>query len=133
MITAIKTQIIADASSLKIYSISQSKGSVHDFKLFKSSYIGIPDKIKIQGDSGYQGIQKIHANSEIPKKTTKLHKLSKKDKDNNRRISKERIFIEHINSHIKRFKILSTRYRNKRKKHGLRMSLICGIYNYELA
>ncbi len=47
-------------------------------------------------------------------------------------MSKERIFIEHINSHIKRFKLLSTRYRNKRKKHGLRMSLICGVYNYEL-
>ena len=128
----IKTQILADAKTLKIYSISQSKGSIHDFKLFKNSYIGLPDKIKIQGDSGYQGIQKIHTNSEIPKKATKLHKLTKEDKDNNRRISKERIFIEHINSHIKRFKILSTRYRNKRKKHGLRMSLICGIYNYEL-
>lgn len=45
----------------------------------------------------------------------------------------ELIYIEHINAHIKKFKILSTRYRNKRKKHGLRMSLICGIYNYELA
>lgn len=105
---------------------------MHDFKLFKNSYIGIPNKIKIQGDSGYQGIQKIHVNSETPKKATKLHKLTKEDKNNNRRISKERIFIEHINSNIKRFKILSTRYRNKRKKHGLRMSLICGIYNYEL-
>lgn len=123
---------MADAKTLKIYSISQSKGSIHDFKLFKNSYIGLPDKIKIQGDSGYQGIQKIHVNSETPKKATKLHKLTKEDKNNNRRISKERIFIEHINSHIKRFKILSTRYRNKRKKHGLRMSLICGIYNYEL-
>lgn len=112
--------------------ISQSKGNVHDFKLFKNFYIGIPNKIKIRGDSGYQGIQKTHANSESPIKATKLHKLSKDDKDNNRRISKERIFIEYINSHIKRFKILSTRYRNKRKKHGLRMSFICGIYNYEL-
>ena len=64
----IKTQILADAKTLKIYSISQSKGSIHDFKLFKNSYIGLPDKIKIQGDSGYQGIQKIHTNSEIPKK-----------------------------------------------------------------
>lgn len=117
---------------MKIYNIAQSKGSVHDFKLFKNNYLGIPDRIKIQGDSGYQGINKIHTNSETPKKATKLHSLTEDEKSNNRRISKERIFIEHINSHIKRFKIMSTRYRNKRKKHGLRMSLICGIYNYEL-
>lgn len=124
--------MIADAKTLKILNISQAKGSVHDFKLFKSSYIGIPNRIKIQADSGYQGIQNIHLNSEIPKKSSKLHKLTKEEKFNNKRISSERIFIEHINAHIKRFKILSTRYRNKRKKHGIRMSLICGIYNYEL-
>jgi len=59
--------------------------------------------------------------------------LTKEEKEKNRAISKERIYIEHVNGHIKRFKILSTRYRNKRKKHGLRMSLICGIYNYELS
>jgi len=123
---------MADSKTLKIYSIVQSKGSVHDFKLFKNSYKGLPDKIKIQADSGYQGIKSIHSNSETPKKSSKLHPLTAEEKADNRRISKERIFIEHINSHIKRFKILSTRYRNKRKKHGLRMSLICGIYNYEL-
>ncbi|MCL2518281.1 MAG: IS5/IS1182 family transposase, partial [Oscillospiraceae bacterium] len=33
---------------------------------------------------------------------------------------------------IKRFKILQLRYRNKQRKHFLRVSLICGIYNYEL-
>ena len=117
---------------MKIYNIVQSKGSVHDFKLFKINYIGIPDKIKIQGDSGYQGINKIHANSETPKKATKLHPLTDDEKANNRRISNERIFIEHINSHVNKFKIMSTRYGNKRKKHGVRMSLISGIYNYEL-
>lgn len=106
---------------------------MHDFKLFKNKYIGISSKIKILADSGYQGITKIHANSVIPKKGSKLHPLTKEEKVNNKMISKKRIFIEHINAHIKRFKIMSSRYRNKRKKHGHRMSLICGIYNYELA
>lgn len=127
-----KTQIIADTTTMKIYSIAQAKGSVHDFNLFKNSYTGFPKQIKVQADSGYQGIKNIHENSETPKKASKLHPLAKEEKIENKRISKERIFIEHINSHIKRFKILSTRYRNKRKKHKLRMSLICGVYNYEL-
>ena len=101
--------------------------------MFKKAYRGVHERIKIQSDSGYQGIKGIHTNSETPKKASKLHKLTKEEKDKNRKISRERIYIEHINAHIKRFKILSTRYRNKRKKYGLRMSLICGIYNYELA
>jgi len=33
---------------------------------------------------------------------------------------------------MKRFKILSDRYRNRRKRFGLRLNLIAGIYNYEL-
>ena len=105
---------------------------MHDFLLFKKKYIVISSKIKILGDSGYQGITKIHANRETPKKVSKLHPPTKEDKENNKIISKKRIFVEHINSHIKNFKIMSSRYRIKRKKQGLRMSLICGIYNYEL-
>jgi hypothetical protein len=42
------------------------------------------------------------------------------------------MLIEHVNRRIKRFKILQIRYRNKQRKHLFRVSLICGIYNYEL-
>jgi len=94
---------------------------------------GIRKDIKLEGDSGFQGINDYHQNSETPKKKSKNHPLSKEDKENNLRISRERILIENINAKIKVFKILSNRYRNHRKRHGLRMSLICGIYNYELS
>ncbi|MHB0803031.1 IS5/IS1182 family transposase, partial [Bacillus thuringiensis] len=30
------------------------------------------------------------------------------------------------------FKIVSQKYRNRRKRHLLRMSLVCDIYNFEL-
>ena len=39
--------------------------------------------------------------------------------------------IEHVNRTLKIFKILSEKYRNKRKRFGLRFNLIAGIYNYE--
>ena len=87
--------------------------------------------IKTQGDSGYQGILKLHLNSETPKKKPKGGKLSAAEKAENRRISRERILIENINAKIKVFKIVSLKYRNRRKRFGLRMSLICGIINFE--
>lgn len=126
-----KTQLIIDIVTLIIYRISFCEGSVHDFKLFKSTYTGISKDIKVLADSGYQGIDKIHKNSETPKKASKKHPLTKEEKEKNRNLSKKRIYIEHVNRFIKRFKIISTVYRNKGKKFKLRMSLICGIYNYE--
>ncbi|WP_315861532.1 hypothetical protein [[Leptolyngbya] sp. PCC 7376] len=33
---------------------------------------------------------------------------------------------------LKRFRILSSRYRNCRRRWGLRLNLIAGLYNFEL-
>jgi len=88
--------------------------------------------IKVQRDSGFQGIADYHANSETPKKKSKKSPLTKEEKASNQRIARERILIENINAKLKVFKILALKYRNRRKRHNLRMSLICGIYNYEL-
>jgi len=88
--------------------------------------------IKIQADSGFQGISKFHTNSEIPQKSSKKNPLTDEEKANNRRIAQERILIENINAKIKVFKILANKYRNRRKRHNLRMSLICGFLNRDL-
>lgn len=88
---------------------------------------------EILTDSGYTGIKKLHANSRLPKKCSKKKPLTKEDKKNNRMISSERVLNENVIGMIKRFKIISDKYRNRRKRFGLRFNLICGIYNYELA
>ena len=90
------------------------------------------DSIKAQADSGYQGITALHKNSETPKKKTKGGKLTDEEKRENRRISHERILIENINAKIKVFKIMKYPYRNRRRRHGLRLNLICGIVNFEV-
>ncbi len=50
----------------------------------------------------------------------------------NLKLSKTRVEVEHVIGKIKVFRIMSERYRNRRKNHGLRMGIICGIYNFEL-
>ena len=118
--------------NLAIIAIAQCKGKTHDFKLYKDEFgYAVAQWIKLMGDSGFQGIFEFHKNSEIPKKKTKKHPLTKEEKANNKRISQERILIENVNACLKVFKILAHRYRNRRKRFGLRMSLICGLYNFE--
>jgi hypothetical protein len=100
--------------------------------LFKESHIKIHPSTKIITDTGYQGIQKLHKNSVLPKKKTKKNPLTKEDKTQNRAIACERVVNENVIGMIKRFKIISDKYRNRRKRFGLRFNLISAIYNMEL-
>jgi len=94
--------------------------------------VRISEKILIITDTGYQGLQKIHANTVMPKKRSKKNPLTAEDKKKNRELSSQRVLNEHVIGKIKRFKIISDRYRNRRKRFGLRFNLISGIYNHEL-
>jgi len=90
-------------------------------------------EIQLDTDTGYQGIKKLHPNSLLPKKKSKKKPLTAEEKALNREISSERVFNEHAIGFIKRFKILSERYRNRRKRFALRFNLIAGICNFDLS
>ena len=105
---------------------------MHDFRLFKNSKVYLKNTTKSLVDTGYMGIKKIHANSELPKKRSKKNQLTKEDKKYNQKISSERVLNENVIGVIKRFRIIADKYRNRRKRFGLRFNLIAGIYNYEL-
>ena len=108
-------------------------GYCHDFNLFKKSKIYFYPETNSLQDSGYQGIKDYHHNSYISRKKPKNGKLSLLEKDYNRVLAQERIVVEHVNRSLKIFKILSSRYRNRRRRYGLRCNLLSAIYNYELA
>lgn len=55
--------------------------------------------------------------------------LSTEQKRANRERARARIVIEHVNRHLKVFRILSERYCNRRRRFGLRLNLIAAIYN----
>jgi len=129
----IKSQIVICAKTKMIIAVFIDCGSTHDFKMWKKSIgVKVVKHIKIQADSGYQGIDKFHKNSETPAKKSKKHPLTKEEKSNNHRIGSERISVEHVNCRLKRLHILAERYRNRRKRFGLRLSLFAGLHNFEL-
>jgi hypothetical protein len=123
---------VVDKKGKTVICTSFTNGKRHDFRLFKESGIHIHPSIRSVTDTGYQGIQKLHQNSALPKKKTKKNPLTQEDKKNNRALSSERVANENVIGMIKRFKIVSDRYRNRRKRFGLRFNLIAAIYNMEL-
>ena len=117
---------------MQIIATAFANGSTHDFRLFKESKVAIAEQTLCLADSGYQGLMDLHANSKIPKKKSKHHPLTLEQKKSNRELSQQRIFVEHVIGKLKVFRILSERYRNRRKRFGLRFNLIASLYNFEL-
>jgi hypothetical protein len=122
-----------DKKSESVICTNFGNGKKHDFKLFKDSKVRWLKPIQAMTDTGYLGIQKICASSVLPKKRSKLRTLTKEEKTENRKIASQRALNENVISRLKRFKLVSERYRNRRKRFGLRFNLIVGIYNYEMA
>jgi transposase len=107
------------------------EGKTQDYALFKHSRTVVSRCCVCLADSGYQGLEKRQPNSHTPKKKSKHHPLTAEEKARNRAIARERIGCEHIIGRLKVFRILSERYRNRRKRFGLRFNLIAAICNLE--
>ena len=118
--------------SRQIICTSFANGKRHDFRLFKESKTRIHPDINVLTDSGYQGLQKIHFKTQMPNKRSKKSPLTREDKKINQQLSSDRVLNENVIGNLKRFKIISDRYRNRRKRFSLRFNLIAGIYNLEL-
>jgi len=124
--------LIANPKTAEIIATAFSSGSKHDFQLFKENTSELADPIRVLADAGYQGLADLHENCQTPAKKSKYHPLTQKEKRRNRVLARKRILIEHIFRKLKVFRILSERYRNRRKRFPLRFNLIAAIYNLEL-
>lgn len=108
-------------------------GRTHDFKLLKRSRIPFVSSQLCLADRGYQGLAKRHAGACTPTKKPRKQPLPDAEKQHNRALAKLRVGVEHIIRRFKIFRIFSGRYRNRRRRFSLRLNLIAGLLNYELA
>ena len=117
---------------MQIIATAFANGSTHDFRLFKESKTVMAYHVRCLADAGYQGLADLHTNSQTPQKKSKHHPLTIEQKVANRELARQRIFVEHVIRKVKIFRVLSERYRNRRKRFGLRFNLIASLYNLEL-
>ncbi|MEA2029081.1 MAG: transposase family protein, partial [Campylobacterota bacterium] len=128
----LKAQIVINQKQ-EIICSHIANGRAHDFKIFKNSKLPIKKDTSVEVDLGYVGIEKIHAKCEIPQKKSKHNPLTKEDKELNQIKASSRIVVEHINARIKAFQIFTQKYRNRRRRFGLRLNLICALINADKA
>jgi hypothetical protein len=75
----------------------------HDFRIYKNSKIALPLEKELLGDQGYPGIQKLHVNSQTPKKKPRGGRLSEVEKKQNRQLARRRVIVENIFRWLKIF------------------------------
>jgi IS5 family transposase len=128
----LKSQIVINRKDLRVICLECGVGREHDFRLFKRSKLKLQKEHKCLADKGYQGIKKYHDNSQTPHKKTKKKPLTSEQRKSNRELARERVVVEHVIRRLKVWRIMGERYRNRRRRHGLRLSLLAAIYNHEL-
>lgn len=121
----VKTQIVITPKG-KIKSVSKSiKGNIHDKKLYDQTEVYANKKVKKKGDLGYIGTA-----CQTPIKKQKGKDLTDEEKLYNKQFGKERVIIEHIFAHLKKFRILSYKFRNKISGYNLIFKNIAGLRNF---
>jgi hypothetical protein len=121
-----------DRQTRQIICTAFGRGREHDFRLFKRSQVRFAATTQCLGDRGYQGLQKLHAQSQTPHKKPPRKALPKAQQQANRVLASQRIVGEHVIGKLKVFRILQERYRNRGRRFGLRVNLLAGVYNFEL-
>jgi len=125
----------------EVIATAVDKGKTQDFKLLKRSRLGFASSQLCLADRGYQGFAKRHARACTPTKKPRNRSLPKAEKQHIRpwrskalrALARLRVRVEHGIRRFKIFRIFSGRYRNRRRHFGLRLNLIGGLLNYELA
>ncbi len=131
--TRSQAQLLVEFESGQVICTAVDTGKTHDFKLLRRSRLAFVSSQLCLADRGYQGFAKRHPGACTPTKKPRNQPLAKEEKQHNRALAKLRVRVEHVIRRFKIFRIFSGRYRNRRRRFGLRLNLIAGLLNYELA
>jgi len=140
----VKTQITVNKNGLIVHKTRHARGSTHDYALFKHNHPHLPDVVSLGVDLGYVGIKTDYPKlgCEVPfkrrspgrsKRGVKAKELTPEQKSFNKRLSKERVVVEHTFSRVKKFRIWAEEFRNRLKHYDVMTDIVCGLVNFRIA
>ena len=108
--------------------IAGEPGPKSDINLFRERQKDFDANQKFQGDKGYQG----EASIKTPVKKQKKRELTSLEKEKNKEMASERIFVEHLIRVIKIFRVASERFRLNPSKYKKIIMTICGLVRFRI-
>jgi len=134
-----RKNIIMTDKKKRIGFLSKTQGGCnHDFTMLKkyANPNHMPEKIKKHLDLGFKGFQKQFPGHKVsmPKRKPRTKDLTEFSKEQNKKKSSIRVLIENAIAGIKRLRIVTDTFRNKKKNFDDQAMLIsCGLWNYHLS
>jgi DDE superfamily endonuclease/Helix-turn-helix of DDE superfamily endonuclease len=110
-------------------------GRIHDKRQLDEEHLveNIPDAVAIEGDLGFQGLEKEYDNVHLPHKKPRGKELTPQQKTENRIFSGQRVKCEHAHAGIKRYNSTTAVYRNRVTDFDDRLMLVAtGLWNFYL-
>ncbi len=131
----IKSQTAVDEETGEIVDVPDSvPGPKADLKLLEASGLmkRLPEGLGGMGDSGYQGIDKLHPRGHSPRKKSRGKDRPKVDVAYNTAFSRRRIIVENTNARLRRYQCLTQTDRNHRQNHTQRVRAVAGLVNRQI-
>jgi DDE superfamily endonuclease/Helix-turn-helix of DDE superfamily endonuclease len=118
----LKTQLAVALGGLILSVSPPVPGSVNDVRrLRETDLLGLlAEGEAAMTDKGYEGADKGYPAGVLvlPKKDRKRNPCTEQDQARNRRISRDRVVVEHVIAQLNRFTVLRQVYRGSRLRHG---------------
>jgi hypothetical protein len=121
-------------AALRILFLSETHpGSVHDKRIADTTPYPLPTGSHLLQDTGFQAFTLEGVDILQPTKKPRGKELTSKQKAGNREVSRRRVRIEHVNSSVKRCRMLKETIRMW--KEGMRdmvMEIGCALHNFRV-
>jgi hypothetical protein len=121
-------------AALRILFLSETQpGSVHDKRMADTTPSPLPAGSHLLQDLGFQAFTLEGVDIIQPTKKPRGRELTPEQKEDNREIARRRVRIEHVNSSVKRCRMLKETIRMW--KAGIRdmvMEIGCGLHNFRV-
>ncbi len=119
-----KTQVISLPKGTDIVDVViGERGPCHDGTLLKQTQAELPEALSFLGDKAYVG----QKNTTTPHKRPPGGELTQAQKDFNRQVSQQRVYVEHVIRVIKIFRIAKEVFRMRFRMYEQVIGCVCGL------
>jgi hypothetical protein len=129
----VKNVLLINAALTILFLSDTYAGSTHDKRIAEATPYPLPAGSRLLQDLGFLAFTLDRVEIIMPTRKPRGRKLTGAQKAANRRIARRRVRIEHINSRVKRCRIVHDTCRLR--KAGIRdliMEVCCGLHNFRV-
>lgn len=128
-----KNVLLIDTALTILFLSETSPGSTHDKRMADATPYPLPAGSRLLQDLGFLAFTLDHVEIIMPTRKPRGRALTRAQKAANRRIARRRVRIEHVNSSVKRCRIVHDT--SRLRKAGIRdliMEVCCALHNFRV-